>query len=186
MPKLVFHEVDEKRWPDFERLFEARGGPKYCWCMAWRATSAEAREGDSTSRKSAMRRRVRAGTPVGILGYLDGEPVAWCSVAPRETYRKLGGPDHGEVPGEVWSVVCFYVVKALRGEGLIHRLLDAAVATARKHGAKVVEAYPVDPESPSYRFMGFVGTFEAAGFTEVGRAGTRRHVMRLPLEKRSR
>jgi hypothetical protein len=29
--------------------------------------------------------------------------------------------------------------------------------------------------------MGFVETFDKAGFEEVGRAGQRRHVMRLPL-----
>jgi hypothetical protein len=45
----------------------------------------------------------------------------------------------------------------------------------------VVEAYPVDADSPSYRFMGFVAPFEKAGFREVGRAGTRRHVMRRSL-----
>ena len=60
-------------------------------------------------------------------------------------------------------------------------LIEAAVDHARGKGATVVEAYPVDPTSPSYRFMGFVGTFESMGFREVGRAGTRRHVMRLSL-----
>lgn len=35
----------------------------------------------------------------------------------------------------------------------------------------------MEPDSPSYRFMGFVPVFEKAGFREVGRAGTRRHVM---------
>jgi hypothetical protein len=29
--------------------------------------------------------------------------------------------------------------------------------------------------------MGFVSLFERVGFTEIGRAGTRRHVMRLAL-----
>jgi len=48
-------------------------------------------------------------------------------------------------------------------------------------GARVVEAYPVAPDSPSYRFMGFVPAFEKAGFREVGRAGSRRHVMRLEV-----
>ena len=61
------------------------------------------------------------------------------------------------------------------------RLIQAAVAHARKRGATVVEAYPVAPDSPSYRFMGFVPVFTAAGFREVGRAGTRRHVMRLKV-----
>jgi hypothetical protein len=60
-------------------------------------------------------------------------------------------------------------------------MLSAAIETARRHGATVVEAYPVDPDSPSYRFMGFVPLFRAAGFKSAGRAGTRRHVMRLNL-----
>lgn len=46
-----------------------------------------------------------------------------------------------------------------------------------KNGAKYLEAYPVDPDSPSYRFMGFVKTFEKVDFTFLKRAGTRRNVM---------
>jgi hypothetical protein len=61
------------------------------------------------------------------------------------------------------------------------RLLAAAIDHARRQGATVVEAYPVDRNSPSYRFMGFVGAFKKMGFRAVGRAGTRRHVMRLKL-----
>jgi len=64
----------------------------------------------------------------------------------------------------------------------MRRLLTAAVETARRHGATVLEGYPVDADSPSYRFMGFVPLFRAAGFKPVGRAGSRRHVMRLDLE----
>lgn len=78
----------------------------------------------------------------------------------------------------MWSIVCFFVRRDLRGQGLGPKLLKAAVAMARKHGARVVEAYPVDEDAPSYRFMGFVPMFADAGFAEVGRAGTRRHVMR--------
>ena len=81
----------------------------------------------------------------------------------------------------VWSIVCFFVPRRLRGKGMTRRLIEAAVDHARENGATVVEAYPVDPTSPSYRFMGLVGTFEAMGFREVGRAGIRRHVMRLSL-----
>jgi hypothetical protein len=33
-------------------------------------------------------------------------------------------------------------------------------------GARYVEAYPVEPDSPSYRFMGFKTTFEKAGVIE--------------------
>lgn len=170
LDRLTFHAVDRERWPDMERLFESRGAPKFCWCMVWRATPQEARQRDSTSRKAAMAGRAAAGTPVGLLGYLDQEPVAWCSVAPRASYRRLvedGGPDAG-----VWSIACFFVVRRLRGLGVTRRLIAAAIDYARAQGATAVEAYPVDPDSPSYHFMGFVATFAAAGFRETGRAAS--------------
>jgi len=129
LDRLVFHEVDQDRWPDFERLFESRGAPKFCWCMVWRATPDEAKHRDGASRKIAMARRVAADVPVGLLGYLDGEPVAWCSVAPRATYCRLAGhdsPDDG-----IWSIACFFVVRRLRGQGITRRLIRAAVEYAR-------------------------------------------------------
>jgi GNAT superfamily N-acetyltransferase len=151
--------------------------------MVWRAMDAEARRTNGGRRRAALEDRVATGVPVGLLGYLDDEPVAWCSIAPRSAYRDLGGPDAptGD-PDPVWSLVCFFVVRRLRGYGMSRRLIEAAAAYARGEGAEFLEAYPVDPDSPSYRFMGFVRTFEAAGFEAVGRAGKRRHVMRLKLE----
>ncbi len=126
-----------------------------------------------------MAKRISANVPVGLLGYLDDEPVAWCSVAPRSTYRRLvdvASSDEG-----IWSIACFFIVRRLRGRGITQQIIKAAVAHARSHGASIVEAYPVDPNSPSYRFMGFVPVFEKAGFCEIGLAGTRRHVMQLKL-----
>jgi GNAT superfamily N-acetyltransferase len=74
-------------------------------------------------------------------------------------------------------------VRRFRGHGITQRIIKAAVEHARSRGASIVEAYPVDPDSPSYRFMGFVPVFKKAGFCEVGRAGTRRHVMQLRVRK---
>lgn len=182
MLNLTFREVDESSWGDFERLFESRGGPKSCWCMVWRAEGAESRQTKGAQRKVAMETRVHKGVPIGLLGYLDDQPVAWCSIAPRPTYRRLGGPEiPGQDPRSVWSLACFFARRELRGLGVSSQLIDAAVAHARAKGASVVEAYPVEPGSPSYRFMGQVSAFEAAGFQRVGAAGTRRHVMRLDL-----
>ena len=59
--------------------------------------------------------------------------------------------------------------------------MSAAVARAREAVAHTLEAYPVAPDSPSYRFLGVVPLFRAAGFAGAGRAGARRHVMRLAL-----
>ena len=48
-------------------------------------------------------------------------------------------------------------------------------------GATVVEAYPVAPDSPSYRFCGFVPVLAAHGPVKVGRAGLCGYVMRREL-----
>ena len=124
--------------------------------------------------------RVQQGEDIGIPGYIRGGVVAWCSIAPRDSYRALDGP--ADAPGEnVWSIVCFFVPRRLRTKGIARGLVRAAVDYAREKGATVVEAYPVSPDSPSYRFIGFISTFESMGFLEVGRAGIRLHVMRLPV-----
>ena len=181
-PSLEFHEVTSERWPDLQRLFEAPGGPKYCWCMVWRPMPGEASRGGRPEKKAAMQQLVLRGESVGILGYSDGQPVAWCSIAPRPTYRNLGGlQDPDELPESVWALVCMFIPRRLRGQGLAKMLVSAAVEQARGRGASAVEAYPVDPESPSYKFMGVIPTFAGLGFEEVGRAGQRRHVMRLQL-----
>lgn len=178
---LTFRPVTPDTGVDFETLFTAPGGPKHCWCMVWRRSAAEAKHNDPASRQDQIRERIGTGAPIGLLAYSSETPIAWVSIAPRETYRSLGGPParDGEV---VWSLVCFFVPRRLRGRGIMRRLIAAAADYARENGATVVEAYPVDPEAPSYRFMGFVPVFAQAGFDEIGRAGWRRHVMRLALD----
>lgn len=178
-PKLSVKPVTGSTWPDFEALFEGKGAPKYCWCMVWRPMQDRV-SADNAARKKALHETVLKRTPVGLLGYVGGEPVAWCSVAPRETFVKLSDDQDDEEEG-VWSVVCFFIRRDQRKSGLSGKMLDEAVKLAKKRGARVVEAYPVDPESPSYRFMGFVSLFKERGFTAAGRAGSRRHVMRRGL-----
>jgi GNAT superfamily N-acetyltransferase len=172
MDEIVFRAVNRETWPDFAGLFESRGGPKSCWCMVWRATAAEAKRPDGANRRVAMKSRIDAAVPVGILGYRQGAAIAWCSIAPRPTYRPLGGMEDATTES-VWSLACFFIKREFRKQGLVDQVLRAAVEHAARNGATIVEAYPVDVDSPSYRFMGFVETFDKAGFQDVGRAGQR-------------
>ncbi|MHA6688977.1 GNAT family N-acetyltransferase [Devosia sp. A449] len=177
-PALIFKPVTDETVSDFQSLFGAPGAPKYCWCMTWRASSDELKDTKSASRQRQMLGRIAEGVPVGLLAYLAGVPVAWVSVAPKQSFRGLGGPED-DLP--VWSLTCMYVAKAQRKTGLSAALITAAAQHAKAQGAAVLEAYPVAPDSPSYRFMGFVPAFERLGFAPVGTAGKRRHVMRLGL-----
>jgi GNAT superfamily N-acetyltransferase len=129
--------------------------------MVWRATREEVKAAPRGSdRKPLMKSRVMDGT--------------------TDTYRDLGGPE-AETGEKIWSLACMYIHRKLRGEGYGIELIEAAKAYAKKRGGTVLEAYPVDPKSPSYRFMGFVPAFKRLGFEKIGKAGTRRHVMRLTL-----
>lgn len=180
MGRLVFRPVTKRTKDDFVALFDRPGWQKQCWCMMWRATSEEGSGTSAAVRHRQMLGRIDDGTPIGLLGYDGGEPVAWVSIAPKDTYRRLGGPERAD--GEkIWSLACMFIRRDYRGKGLAHELIAAAVKQAKKRGATGVEAYPVDPESPSYGYMGFVPAFERAGFVEIGMAGSRRHVMRLLL-----
>lgn len=171
-----FRPINADNWPDFETLMESRGSPHNCWCTAW--IDVEKKAGKS-EKKATMRKRVEDGTPVGLLVYANNEPIGWCAVAPRETYRPLGGD---ETKDHVWSVVCFFIKRDFRGQGISNQLLKKATEYASNHGAKFIEGYPVAKDSPSYRFMGFKPTFEKADFTFVKPAGSRRNVMLKELK----
>ena len=81
----------------------------------------------------------------GVLAYVDGEAAGWCSVAPRSTYRRL--MRSRTIPfvddRDAWSIVCFVVRPAFRRRGLMHELLEGAVAHAaavRRGGRR---GYPI-------------------------------------------
>lgn len=178
LKNIKIKPVSKATWKDFETLFKSKGAPSYCWCMAWRMTKDELKQNTSPNRNKFIKQRVWSDIPIGLLAYVKQEPIAWCSIAPRETYQRLGGDERLE---KVWSIACFYIKREYRDIGLVNQLIEHTKNYAKKKGAKYLEAYPVEPDSPSYRFMGFVNTFDKAGFSFVKKAGTRRHVMTYKL-----
>ena len=180
-----FHALTPERWPDLVALFDHHGNPGYCWCMTWRLPSQEYQQLDSAGRCKALESLVKAGTPTGLLAYDDGEPIGWCSIAPRETYPRLEKSKTlrrlDDAP--TWSVVCFFVKREKRGQGISLQLLKAAVNYARSRGAKIIEGYPVEPDQ-SYRFMGAPSIFEQAGFEVAAIAANGRRIMRYVVKER--
>ena len=179
-----FHPLTPDRWSDLVQLFEHHGNPGYCWCMTWRLASAEYQRLDSDGRKRALHAFVNDHVPIGVLAYRESEPIGWCSIAPRETYARLEKSTTLKRIDDqsVWSVVCFFVRRDVRGQGLALQLLQAAVEYAASQGARLVEGYPVEP-GRSYQFMGSPAIFKAAGFREVARAANDRSIVRKTIRK---
>jgi GNAT superfamily N-acetyltransferase len=175
-----YHPVTRERLADLARFSEAHGKFRYCSCMRWRLASADYKRSTKESRIASLDAHVQQETPVGALAYRDGEPVGWVSVAPRKTYAALERfkalPRIDDRP--VWSVVCFFVDRDERGQGLTLGLLRAAVLYAISQGAEIVEGYPLEPGARLYTYMGSVATFREAGFEEVARPTAGRLIMR--------
>jgi GNAT superfamily N-acetyltransferase len=166
---------------DLDRFSAAYGTFRWCSCQRSRLRSTQFREAGKEGRVAALAGQVRAGEPVGVLAYDGGDPVGWCSIAPRESYAAiLASRVIPRPPGErVWSVVCFFIASRARRQGLTRKLLDAACGYAAEAGAAVIEAYP-SPDGKAYRYMGTRELYRAAGFEEVPVPAGGRPVMRRP------
>jgi GNAT superfamily N-acetyltransferase len=150
------HPVTKVRWPDLVELFD-RPAVRTCFCMFYRKTGTGT--GVGRRNRQAMKALVDRGTVPGLIGYVNGVPVAWVSLGSREDYAKLRrSPVMKPMDDrQVWSIVCFFVDRASRTRGLSERMLRAAVDYARSRGTRLVEAYPVDKDAPSHPDSMFFG-----------------------------
>jgi GNAT superfamily N-acetyltransferase len=185
-PKIETHPLTPDRWHDFAAIMNARFDTRHCWCMWPRLATNYADRTGATNRRSIKKAVDTAAAPPGVLAYVDGEPAGWCAVAPREEYPKLDrSRATAAVDDEpVWSVVCFTVLRPMRRQGLSKTLLSAAVDLAAKHGAKIIEGYPV--EGGRNHFRGIASVFKAAGFKDVARRQANRPLMRYRVTRRKR
>jgi GNAT superfamily N-acetyltransferase len=147
---------------------------------------------DNTGRHDIMVARIGAGPPPGLLAYAAETPVGWMQVGPRADVPQWNNPRRSSTPladapvddPDVWAITCFFFARAARGLGLSHRMVAEGTAFARRNGARVLEASPMDAAKSAKSIGLFVGStrvFEAAGFREVARAKPGRPLVRLDL-----
>jgi GNAT superfamily N-acetyltransferase len=176
--------VTPDRWQDFEELFGPSGQQGGCWCMWTRQANREFDERKGEPNREAMQDLVATGPPPGLLAYIDGAPVGWVAVGPRESFSRLGRSPVTKPVDEtpVWSVTCFVIDRSYRRRGVASALLDAAINFAADAGAAAVEGYPVEARSDAmpdiYAWMGLAEMFEQAGFDEIARRSETRPLFR--------
>lgn len=187
--KLTFKPLTSDRWDELERLFGPdRGGNSGCWCQWWRIRKPEWDNLGKAGRKTRFREIVAAGDVPGILAYAGEEPIGWCAIAPRTATPRLNtsrvaAPTEPPAPSD-WAITCFYIASTHRRGGLMEALIAAALKHAKRHGARRVEAFPVEPKRDLMWGEGFVGiasAFRKAGFAEVERRSVTRVLMRKEL-----
>ena len=187
--ETVVQEATAERWSDIAQVMGANGAYGGCWCTFWRLTNQQLPGRTAEDNRATLQAAVSSEQPAGLILYADGEPVGWCSVAPRLTFPRLfhtkGISIDDPEDTSVWSVVCIYVRKEYRRLGVSSKLLGAAIDYARQHGAAVIEGYPVVDPSHGKRVglaTGTIGLFTRGGFSmQEQEPSGRRVVMRLML-----
>ena len=187
---LEVYPLTPERWADLEELFGENGACGGCWCMWWRLKRSEFERQKGEGNRKALKKIVDSARIPGILAYTKSQPIAWCSVAPRETYptlersRTLKRVDDKPV----WSVVCFFVARPFRRKGVTTKLLRATIDYVSGQGGKILEGYPVEPKkakiADTFAYTGLASTFRKAGFVEVLRRSETRPMMRYMIKKK--
>ena len=178
-----------------EDLFGTRGACAGCWCMHWRLPRGgqlwREMQGEPNKRaffKLLAAKRLRA-LIAEVEGVPRGEPVGWCSFGPRSDFPKLERSrvfHRAKAAPMTWSVVCFFIKPAWRGQGLATSLLRAATASALAQGASEIEGFPALHRegaalTPAFAWTGVAEMFEAAGYCPTESTTGRRLYLKSPV-----
>ena len=187
--------ANEASWGDLQAILT--GMAAKCQCTRERLGDGDYFPMEVPERTALFRAETHCDDPratetIGVVGYLDGEPVAWCAVDHRSVYGRLRGSPvpwlgRGESKDDesVWAIPCMIVRKGYRGRGFTAQLVRGAVEHARRNGADAIEGYPMITDGKEVTWdefrVGPLSAFAAAGFAEVSHPTKRRVVMRLEL-----
>jgi len=174
--KIETKELVPELWPQLVELFGEKGACGGCWCQAWKIEKGERwQDVKGNKAKKRLHADVKAGTQLGILAFVNGRPVGWCSFGPRLSYRRLDRCRtlKCDDADQVWSIPCFFVARGFREQGVATALLRHALSAMKRHNAKVAEAYPSKPDKngryiPTFAWTGTQSLFAAAGFRVAG------------------
>ncbi len=183
---VTIRPVSEALFDDVQTVFGTRGQAARCQCQGYRMGWYDQHSDNVAGRRELLRDQVSEGH--GLLAYLDGEPVGWCSVAPRCDYRYLrqttwkGRAEDKDDPS-IWAVTCFVTRAGYRREGVSRALAAGTIDLARAAGARAVEAYPMKPAAGKEvtwgeMHVGALSSFLAAGFQVVHVPSLRRAIVR--------
>lgn len=178
------------RWDDVDKVFGRKGDPSWCWCQFH--CSGDQHRGRAEENRDALQQQLRSRPARGLLAYDDGEPVGWVRLGRVIDFERIIRNQRrssvvGDDQEQLWVITCFVVPPRYRRRGVATALVGGAIDFARRHDAATLEAHPVDTRGErkpgDSLYHGVLSTFLDAGFSEVGRTGPNRPIVRLDLRR---
>jgi GNAT superfamily N-acetyltransferase len=189
LDQLTFEPLTKTNWSKFVQLFGKKGACGNCWCMYYRLNKTDFIEGKiDEGNKDAMQSLVLENKPTGVLGFYEGQPIAWCAFAPREDFIKLKKSRvHKRIDNKpVWSVPCYFIDKNFRRQGVSVEILKGVMKYAKENHISIIEAYPTiptkEPLPDSFAWIGLYKSFERAGFKIVDQTSKNRPMVRYDTD----
>jgi GNAT superfamily N-acetyltransferase len=114
-----------------------------CWCTSYRDSRVK-----NADRPGHLRQECATEPGPGVLVYVDEGVAGWCSIAPRDTYRRLLHSRTIPILDDAvaWPAVCFVVRAGYRKHGLARHLLHHGVTSFLPTGVSA-------PLDDLYRFV---------------------------------
>jgi len=168
--------LDAERRADFDRVHCEANGAGWCRCVAWWVPTWDGWGERTAEQNDALREELFArGEHDGYLAYLEGRPVGWCQVGPRDRLAKLVAQFELEPDPDTWAITCFVVAPRHRRGGVARAMLSEVLRDLPARGARRVEAYPRAGEGLDEGEMwnGPRAMLEHAGFERVREVGPR-------------
>jgi uncharacterized protein YndB with AHSA1/START domain/ribosomal protein S18 acetylase RimI-like enzyme len=162
-----------ERLDDYLDLFDNRAfadNPSWrgCYCFNFRFAGDDAA---AAARSAADNRRdmsgaIEAGRAHGLLAYVDGRAVGWCSASPKAEMVQLSRRDWMPAESEQVGIVgCLVIAPQYRRHGVARMLVAAAGDYLAGIGCTVVEAYPVkELDGDAHGFYGPLEIYRELGY----------------------
>ena len=177
------HRIDESRKNDFYKVHCAVNDAAWCFCAAWWVPTWDNFDQRQAMQNYQLRDRLfKDGEYDGYLLYVDGKPVGWCQVGPRDRLEKLTREYELAADPYTWAITCFLIAPSYRRMGLAEFMLSEIIADLKTRGARRLEAFPHRGETLGECGMwtGPEAIFRRAGFC-VARDNPEKPILGLDL-----
>lgn len=180
---IAVKRLDKEFEEDFYQVHNQDCCGGWCFCAAWWVPTWDGFGDRKSDQNKAVREQLfKKEIYDGYLVYINGEPIGWCQVFPRDQFPLLMEKYSLQPDPEMWAITCMSIAQQYQGMGLAHQVLSLILDDLRSRGVKCIQAFPkIEPGLPREEiWTGPLSIFVKAGF-KVAKKDDHRPVLELRL-----